>query len=157
MYPESPMTDNVTLRTGKDRLRYSLIFEGTLMMMLIPAGAMFFDKPAADIGLLSIILAIKALVVSLVFNWVFDRIDAQHGRVSSERSTAGRILHAVGFEMTLVATSMPFFMWLLDLTLLEALATDLVIMTFVVIYTYFYTLAYDRMFPVHKAQVPAAS
>ena len=142
------MKNEVTLRSGRDRLRYSFMFEASLLAVLIPAGAFFFDKGLAEIGLLGLVLSVKAVLVSLIFNWIFDLLDARRGRTSSNRSPLGRILHAVGFELTLVLTSLPIYTLWLGITLFEALAADLVVTSFVVVYTYFFTLGYDRMFPV---------
>ena len=142
------MSQKVATRSGKDRLRYTLSFEVTLMMVLIPTGAFFFDKDLTEIGILGLVLSLKAMLVNLVYNWAFDHIDARAGRVSSDRKTLGRILHASGFEITLLITSLPIYMWWLDLTLTQAFLTDLVVTSFVVLYTYFFTLGYDRVFPV---------
>jgi len=142
------MSQKVALRSGKDRLRYSLLLEVTLMALLIPAGAAFFDKSILDIGVLGLVLSLKAVLLSLVYNWVFDRLDARKGRISSDRKALGRILHAVGFELTLLVTSVPLYVWWLGLGLFEAIATDLVVTSFVVVYTYVFTLVYDRVFPV---------
>jgi uncharacterized membrane protein len=148
------MSQSPAMRTGADRLRYTVTFEMTLLLLLVPAGAAFFDKGWADIGLLGLILSTKAMLVNLVYNWVFDHIDARANRISSDRSTFGRILHAVGFELTLVITSLPIYAWWLNISLLEALMTDLVVTTFVVAYTYLFTLGYDRLFPVVPLPVP---
>ena len=142
------MSQKVALRSGKDRLRYSLLLEVTLMTFLIPAGAAFFDKSILDIGVLGLVLSLKAVLLSLVYNWAFDRLDARKGRISSDRKALGRILHAVGFELTLLVTSVPLYVWWLGLGLFEAIATDLVVTSFVVVYTYLFTLVYDRAFPV---------
>lgn len=148
------MSQSPAMRTGKDRLRYTVTFEMTLLMLLVPAGAAFFDKGWADIGLLGLILSAKAMVVNLIYNWVFDHIDARASRISSDRSTLGRLLHAVGFELTLLITSLPIYAWWLNITWLEALVTDLVVTSLVVVYTYMFTLGYDRLFPVVPRSVP---
>lgn len=142
------MSQPVALRSGKDRLRYTIAFEALLMAFLIPAGAAFFDKGLADIGLLGLVLSLKALLIGLIYNWIFDRIDARSGRVSSDRTAFGRVIHALGFEVTLVTTSLPIYTWWLGLTIVEAIATDMVVTTFVIAYTYVFTLGYDRLFPV---------
>jgi uncharacterized membrane protein len=144
------MTSKVAMRSGKDRLRYSFIFEASLMGLLIPAGAAFFDKSLTDIGLLGLVLSLKAMLVSLLFNWAVDHFEARRGQVSSDRSPFGRILHALGFEFTLLVTSLPIYVLWLNLTFLEALAADLVVTSFVVVYTYVFTLGYDRAFPVRS-------
>ncbi|MEM7636652.1 MAG: PACE efflux transporter [Pseudomonadota bacterium] len=148
------MSQSPAMRTGADRLRYTVVFEMTLLVLLVPAGAAFFDKGWADIGVLGLILSTKAMLVNLIYNWVFDHVDARANRVSSDRSTIGRILHAVGFELSLLITSLPIYVWWLNLSVLEALMTDLVVTSFVVVYTYLFTLGYDRLFPVVPVRVP---
>lgn len=145
---ERIMTDTAILRSGRDRLRYTITFELLLMTMLIPAGMAFFDKSVMDIGLLGAILSSKAMVLNLIYNWGFDRIDARSGRIASERSHKGRILHAIGFEASLTLTSLPIYMLWLKIGVVEALAADVVVTTFVVAYTYVFTLAYDKAFPI---------
>lgn len=142
------MSNTVALRSGKDRLRYSIAFEISLMAFLVPAGAAFFKKGIASIGILGLVLSLKAVLISLAYNWLFDHIDAHRGRVSSDRGPLGRVLHAVGLELSLLLTSLPIYTFWLGLTILEAVATDLVVTSFVVAYTYVFTLAYDRIFPV---------
>jgi len=112
-------------------------------------------KTVVDIGLLGLVLSLKAVLVSLLFNWVFDQLDARRGFVSSNRTPLGRIVHALGFDLTLLLTSLPIYTWWLGLTIFEALATDLVVTSFVVVFTYVFTLGYDRMFPVLQGHTPA--
>lgn len=142
------MSNVVAMRSNKDRLRYTISFELTLMAMLIPAGALFFDKSLEIVGALGVMLSLKAMVVNLIYNRIYDHFDARSGRVSSDRSHAGRLLHAIGFEVSLTLSSLPIYVWWMEITVLEALATDVVVTTFVVIYTYFFTWGYDRLFPV---------
>lgn len=142
------MACEVQMRSGMDRLRYTVTFELTLMAMAVPGMALFFDRGLAEMGLVGLFLSGKAMVVNLIYNWIFDRVDAHRGRVSSDRGPLGRILHAVGFETTLMITSLPIYMWWLGLSLSHAVMTDLVITSMVVVYTYLFTLAYDRIYPV---------
>ncbi|MEW2912855.1 PACE efflux transporter [Leisingera sp. JC11] len=146
------MAGKVAMRTAKDRLRYTISFEILLMAALVPVGAAFFDKPLSDIGLLGAFLSVKAMLLNLLYNWLFDQADARAGRVSSDRSPLGRVLHAIGFEATLLITSLPVYIWWLNLGLWQALATDLTVTSFVVVYTYGFTLAYDRLFPLAPAE-----
>lgn len=118
------------------------------MLVLIPAGALLLDKSLADIGLFGLILSIKAMLVSLIFNWAMDHLDARRGVCASDRTLFGRIVHALGFELSLLTTSLPLYVWWLEITLLQALAADLFVTSFVVLYTYAFTLGYDRLFPI---------
>lgn len=123
------------LRSGWDRLRYAALFEASLLAMMIPAGALIFDRPATEIGLFGLALCGKALLMSLACNWAFDRIDARSGRVSSDRSQLDRLLHAVGFEVSLTLTSLPLYVLWLEIGVAEALAADVAVTSFVVAWT----------------------
>lgn len=142
------MANNTALRSGRERVQYTVAFEVILMAILVPAGALLLDKSIAEVGVLGVILVLKAMVMGLIYNWFFDRFDAKSGRVASDRSTMGRILHAVGFEMSLLITSIPIYMWWFDFSMLQAISTDIVVTTFVVGYTCVFSLVYDRKFPV---------
>lgn len=147
------MTDKVVLRTAGDRLRYTIAFEITLMLFLIPVGAFFFDKSLLEIGLLAAILSGKAMVWGFVYNWVFDLLEARTGRVASERTYLWRVVHAVGFEISLTLTSLPIYTVWLCIDVLDALSLDIIVTTFVVAYTFIFTLVYDRAFPLCSARV----
>ena len=149
------MNDAIILRTARDRFRYTILFEITLMLVLVPIGAVFFDKPLFDIGLLLAVLSGKAMVWGLFYNWAFDKLEARSGRVSSNRSWAWRIVHAIGFEVSLTITSLPIYTLWLNIGIVEALTVDIFVTSFVVAYTFVFTLAYDRAFPLtqHKLSV----
>jgi uncharacterized membrane protein len=93
-------------------------------------------------------LSVIAMVVSVIYNDLFDRVDARDGRVPTERALKGRVIHAVGFEFLLVLTSLPIIMWWMSWSWWQALAFDLVAMACVIFYTFLFTLAYDRFFPI---------
>ena len=146
------------VRTGRDRLRYTCIFESLLVIILAPVGALVFERHVFDIGLLSLVLSLKAMVLNLVYNGLYDLIDVRAGRVPTERSVLGRVMHAVGFEVFLVLTSLPIVIWWLGLTLWQALLTDVVVTSFVVVYTFFFTWGYDLLYPIRQnADVSYAS
>jgi uncharacterized membrane protein len=75
--------------------------------------------------MLAAILSVIALVVALLYNYALDRIDAHFGRVPTERSTLGRIGHAVGLEISLAFTSLPAIMWWMGWSFWRALLFDL--------------------------------
>ena len=114
---------------------------------------LLFDRGLLSMGALSICLSLIALAVNLLYNYGFDRFDARHGRIPTERSPGWRIVHALGFEASLVVVNLPVLMWWMGWTLWQALVFDIAAMAGVVVYTYFFTLAYDRVFPVAQ---PAA-
>jgi uncharacterized membrane protein len=142
----------INIRTGKERLKFSCVFELILIGLLAPMGAFVLDKQILDVGVLAIVLSLKAMLFNLVYNWFFDRFDVRAGRVPTERNVPRRILHAVGFEVGLMITSLPIVIWWLGLSILQALAMDLVVTSFVVVYTLVFSWSYDRLYPVAQCR-----
>jgi len=138
----------VKIRSGLDRLRYALVFEAILIVLMGIAFWAFSDRSFAESGTLAAILSVVALIVALLYNYVLDRVDAHFGRVPTERTTLARIGHAVGFEFLLVVLTLPVIMWWMEWGFWQALMFDIVSIAFVVVYTYLFTLAYDRIYPV---------
>jgi len=151
------MQNKISIRTGGDRLRYTFLFEFFLILILAPIGAIIFDRHLFDIGLLSLALSLKAMVLNLIYNWLFDLLDVRAGRIPTQRSFSGRIVHAVGFEVGLVLTSLPIVMWWLGLTLLQAFLMDVVVTSFIVAYTFVFTWSYDLRYPVEQYAIESHS
>ena len=149
------MKSKIAVRTGRDRLRYTFLFELLLISILAPVGALVFQRQVLDVGLLTVVLSLKAMLVNLIYNWFFDQLDVRAGRIPTKRSFLGRVLHAIGFEFGLVLTSLPIVIWWLGLTLLQALIMDLAVTCIVVLYTILFSWGYDRLFPV--PQPPATN
>ncbi|MCP4875361.1 MAG: PACE efflux transporter [Gammaproteobacteria bacterium] len=142
------MEKAIKLRTGKDRLRYTCLFELFLIVILAPISALVLQEQIVDVGVLAVLLSLKAMLFNLVYNWFFDHFDARAGRIPTDRTFFRRILHAVGFEISLLITSLPIVVWWLGLSILQALLMDIVVTSFVVLYTLVFTWGYDRLFPV---------
>ena len=138
----------INVRTGKERLKFSCLFELTLIAILAPMGALVLEKQILDVGVLALVLSLKAMLFNLLYNWIFDLVDVRAGRIPTQRNVPRRILHAVGFEVGLMITSLPIVVWWLGLSILQALIMDLVVTSFVVVYTFAFTWSYDRLYPV---------
>lgn len=142
----------VVIRSGFDRIRYVLAFEVLLLLFLAPAIAFAFDKNTLDTGALTLILAAKAMIINMIYNFFYDTFDAKRGVVPTERTGRQRVVHAVGLEVVLTATSLPIVTWWLDIAIWQALAMDALVMAFIVVYTMAFTWVYDRIFPVAQPQ-----
>ncbi len=148
------MATDIVIRTGADRLRYALLFEGILVALTAVITTLLFDRSILSMGALAVALSVVALAINFVYNYCFDRFDVRNGRVPTDRSRNWRMVHAFGFEATLVVVNLPLLMWWMNWTLWKALAFDIVAMAGIVIYTYYFTLAYDRLFPVDQPAAP---
>ena len=147
------MATDIVIRTGMDRVRYALLFEGILVALFAVLAALVLERSFLSMGALSLVLSLIALAINFFYNYAFDRFDVRNGRIPTERSRRWRIIHALGFEATLVIINLPLLMWWMGWSVWQALALDIVAMAGVVVYTYYFTLAYDRLFPIKQ---PAA-
>ncbi|MDO6564268.1 PACE efflux transporter [Amphritea sp. 1_MG-2023] len=142
------MNQPIITRTPLDRLRHTLMFELLLLTLLAPMMSLLLNRDILDVGMLSVVVSIKAMLINPFFNFLFDRYDVKRGRIPTERKLSGRLIHAAGLEVTLMATSLPLIIWWLDVTFMQALVVDLLSIFLVMAYTLVFNWGYDRLFPV---------
>lgn len=147
------MSQVIATRTTADRLRHTVMFEFFLIGMLAPLMSLMLEKSVVELGLLALAISVKAMLINLIYNYLFDKWDVSKGRVPTERSLPYRILHAMGLELTLTATSLPLIIWWLGLTFWQALLMDIAMIIAVMIYALVFNWIYDRVFPVPQPQV----
>ena len=143
------------MRSPLDRLRHALSFEVIALLIVVPLGAVVFDKPLHDIGIVGVVSATLATVWNFAYNTVFD-IALHRMTGSTLKSLRARILHAVTFEVGLLIVLLPFIAWYLGVTLWQALVMDLAFAAFYVVYAFVFNLAYDRLFPLPEWSAGAA-
>ena len=88
---------------------------------------------------------------NLVFTTLFEAWERR--RRDRTRTVFRRVLHAVGFQATLVCILIPLIAWWLEITLLQAFLLDLVFIVYVPFYTFAYNWAFDRIFGVPSSAV----
>ena len=129
------------MRTGADRLRHTLGFEGLGLMISIPLFSLLSGQPADHLGPLAIGLSLLATGWNYLYNLLVDHwMVRQLGRL--EKRLIERVLHALLFELCLLLVALP----------LTALWLDIGFSLFFVFYAFCYNLAYDYLFPLpHQA------
>jgi uncharacterized membrane protein len=142
------MKQDIVIRGKWDRMRFTFMFEVLLILLIAPVIAWALDKSVLDTGLLSILLATKAMILNYAYNYGFDLMDVSYGRIPTQRSFKWRVIHALGFEVVLTITSLPIIIWWLGLSIYSALLMDLTVVSFVILYTIVFTRIYDEVFPV---------
>ena len=139
------------MRTGADRLRHTLGFEGLGLMMSIPLFSLLTGQPVDHLGPLAIGLSLLATGWNYLYNlmvdhWMLRRL----GRL--EKRLIERVLHALLFELGLLLVVLPLTALWLGISLWQALWLDIGFSLFFVLYAFGYNLAYDRLFPLpHQA------
>ncbi len=141
----------VSMRTTSDRLRHTISFEVIGLALVVPLGAWAFGMPMTDIGVVGIVGATIATVWNYAYNLVFD-IALQRVTGGTRKSLPARVVHAVLFELGLLAILMPFLAWYLGVSLLQAFLMDVAFAAFYMVYAFVFNWAYDRVFPLPEWQ-----
>lgn len=123
-----------------ERFFYAFLFEVLGIGMSTALGIWLFNHGALDMGVVTVVIAIMALLLNMSYNALFDYILCKRGLT---KTTAVRTLHAIGFEAMLFMMTIPFIMWYLGIGLWEAIVLDIVFILFYLPYTYVFNLAYD--------------
>jgi uncharacterized membrane protein len=118
---------------------------GTTVMTLLTG-----ESPAST-GPLALMITCVATVWNLVFNYLFEAWERRQR--DRTRTARRRVLHAVGFQLTLVCFLIPLIAWWLEITLLQAFVLDLVFIVYIPFYTFAYNWAFDRVFGVPSSAV----
>ncbi len=135
------------MRTVADRIRHALSFEIIGLIIIIPLGALAFHHPMEDIGVITVVSSIVATVWNYFYNWGFDHA-LRRLTGSVVKTMRVRVLHAVLFELGLVALLAPFVALYLGIGIIEALVLDVAIAVFYMVYGFIFNWVYDRVFPI---------
>lgn len=144
------------LRSIGDRIRQVCLFEIGGLLLITPPFAWASGASLEDsVGLLALI-ALIAAVWNTCYNTGFDWVEGRlTGRTADRRPWGLRAAHALGFELGLLAMSLPVIIAWTGMGWLEALLADIGLALAYVLYAFVFNLAYDRMFPI--ASVAGAS
>ena len=135
------------MRSAFDRLRHAISFEVIALILVIPAGAILFNVPLHDFGVVGIVSATLATLWNLGYNVLFD-LALQRLTGTTLKSRIVRVLHALVFEAGLLMVLLPFIAWYLGVSLWDAFVLDIALAAFYLVYSYVFNLIYDTLFPL---------
>lgn len=125
-----------------ERFCHALLFEVLAIAICAPLGAWLLGYPLAQMGLLTLMISLLAMVWNMLFNALFDQ--AQR-RMGFQRNMAARAVHAVLFEVGLIVAVVPLAAWWLDISLWRAFVLDIGIVLFFLPYTFAFNWVYDNL------------
>lgn len=128
----------------KRKIVYVSLFELFAVALTSSFLMLLAGHDATHSGLAAIASSTIAVVWNFVYNYLFEAWEAR--QATRGRSVARRAAHAIGFEGGLVAVLVPLFAWWLNISLWEALVLDLGLVVFFMIYTFLFSLVFDRVF-----------
>ena len=137
----------------KRRIVFLTLYEGLAIALSSVGLAFVTGAGPMEAGTLSLIASAIALTWNLVYNMGFEAAEARF-KIKG-RGLVTRIVHALGFEIGLVAMLVPVFAFMLGVTLVEAFMLDLGLMIFFLFYTFLFNLGFDRVFGLPASARPA--
>ena len=138
------------LRSFSDRLRQLLLFEIIGLILVAPLASWMTGHSIGAMGFLAFAISLIAMAWSGGFNYLFDRIELARGGHLSRRGWDVRILHASLFELGLTLITLPLIVWMLKLSVLDALLLDVGFIVFYLLYALLFYRVYDALFPLRE-------
>ncbi|ETD69727.1 hypothetical protein V757_08670 [Pelistega indica] len=133
-------TNTVYRKSVLERFFYAFLFEVLGIGISTPLAAWLSDHEMMSMGVVTVVIAIMALLLNMGYNALFDwYLKKNH----FTKTTKVRIVHAVGFETTLFMMTIPFICWYLGIGAWEAIVLDIGLILFYLPYTYLFNLCYD--------------
>ena len=135
------------MRTFRERLMHTVLFELMLLLICMPLISVIFNKNMSHAGTMSLALSLTAMVCNYIYNYIFDRILLALKRPIYPRTFKLRSFHSVLFEIFLMCFSLPLIMYWLNLSFHKALLLDVSMACFVPLYALGFNWLFDIIFP----------
>ncbi|MGO1251447.1 PACE efflux transporter [Psychrobacter sp.] len=134
----------ITLSPLKRRILYVAVFEiiaivsSTFVLMKISGGNAAESLPVA------VMVSLAAVIWNFVYNTAFEAWESRK-RVA-KRTLLIRSVHALGFDGGLVLICIPIYMIWYDVGFVQAFMMEVALLLFFLVYTFFFTLIFDKIF-----------
>lgn len=138
----------ITLSPLKRRLVYVTVFEiiavisSTYVLMLLSGGSVTQSLPVA------VIVSAAAVIWNFIYNTAFEAWERR--RAQAKRTLLIRSVHAIGFEGGLLLICLPLYMVWYDVGLIKAFMMEAALLLFFLIYTFLFTLGFDKIFTLPR-------
>ena len=139
----------MALRSPKERIFQTFCLEVGGILIGLPAYMLIFGSSVEEGAAVLIAVSLAVMIWLPLFNAAFDWADLRlTGRLASNRPHRIRLLHSVLHEASTVLITLPLIMWMSALRFWQALALDLGLSLFYLVYAYVFYVIYDRLRPV---------
>lgn len=137
----------------KRKLVYVTAYEIIGMAISALGLALLSGHAPSSTGPLAVVITTIAVSWNFIYNYVFEWWESR--QVSRARTLKRRILHAVGFQLTLVVYLIPLIAWWMGITLWQALLLDMALIVIIPCYTFLFNWAFDKLFGLPASALPA--
>ncbi|AVJ16742.1 hypothetical protein CLM71_06145 [Serratia sp. MYb239] len=137
----------------KRKLVYVTAYEIIGMTISALGLALLSGSAPSNTGPLAVIITTIAVSWNFIYNCLFEWWESR--QASRTRTVKRRILHAVGFQLTLVVYLIPLIAWWMGISLTQALLLDMALIVILPCYTFVYNWAFDKLFGLPASALPA--
>lgn len=137
----------------KRKLVYVTAYEIIGMTISALGLALLSGHAPTSTGPLAVVITTVAVSWNFIYNYLFEWWESR--QVSRARTLKRRILHAVGFQLTLVVYLIPLIAWWMGITLWQALLLDMALIVIIPCYTFLFNWAFDKLFGLPASALPA--
>ncbi|AGE17123.1 PACE efflux transporter [Serratia marcescens] len=137
----------------KRKLVYVTAYEIIGMAISALGLALLSGHAPSSTGPLAVVITTIAVSWNFIYNYLFEWWESR--QVSRTRTLKRRILHAVGFQLTLVVYLIPLIAWWMGITLWQALLLDMALIVIIPCYTFLFNWAFDKLFGLPASALPA--
>ncbi|NCJ13042.1 PACE efflux transporter [Serratia marcescens] len=137
----------------KRKLVYVTAYEIIGMAISALGLALLSGHAPSRTGPLAVVITTIAVSWNFIYNYLFEWWESR--QASRTRTLKRRILHAVGFQLTLVVYLIPLIAWWMGITLWQALLLDMALIVIIPCYTFLFNWAFDKLFGLPASALPA--
>ncbi|WGE89278.1 PACE efflux transporter [Actinobacillus arthritidis] len=125
-----------------ERIFHALLFESFAILFTVIGMSLFTNHQTALLTGTIVSISVVAVFWNMLFNTIFDRFFTGPRET---RSVPLRIFHTLVFEGGLLIFTVPLVAYMLSIDWWTAFMMDIGMTLFVVVYTFFFNLIYDRI------------
>lgn len=128
----------------KRRIVYVSSYEVIGMVISSVGLALLAGDSVEHTGPLSVMITTIAVTWNFIYNILYEKWEARQD--SKSRTVKRRLVHAIGFQITLVIFLIPLIAWWMNISLVAAFWLDVAFIIIIPIYTFIFNWTFDKLF-----------
>lgn len=128
----------------KRRIVYVSSYEVIGMVISSVGLALLAGDSVEHTGPLSVMITTIAVKWNFIYNILYEKWEARQD--SKSRTVKRRVVHAIGFQITLVIFLIPLIAWWMNISLVAAFWLDVAFIIIIPIYTFIFNWTFDKLF-----------
>lgn len=126
----------------KERLFHAVLFEILAILISVLAVKLVSHYPTTETTFIILLISLIAVIWNMLFNWIFDLLFTAPRET---RKMPLRLFHTILFKGGLLIFTLPMIVYVLNIGWLVAFLMDIGLTILILIYTFFFNLAYDHI------------